>query len=608
MKINHRIRTLLSVIVMAMVLPLSAQTPQCKDTAEHHRLQAEMWAAATGNDPEKVYLAAVKFQNHADDEGDYEGHYNAWMCGVAFNLDRMNISDAYHIAAVLKEDLETGKGGQEEQYMGPMMMGQVYNVCGNVSGAINELKEAIRLVKGTRYEESTLISLYMALAHLTLTTDPDQSLQWVDEGIQVLNEHQQWSVYQKRLGGAYAMKSIICFKKGDYDNCRFWYDKAMEAHGGEPEGYTGIFMTYAEIYHHAIDGHLQEALKITDSIKSLKERYLIKCDLYQYGGEMDKAFDTQHQLLLLNDSIRGTMMAENISQMEHEKQLMTYQQKMSRLMNIILAITIGLAILAIILMTRNILIRRRSRKRLLAKNEELREANRKVTRADEMKTQFIRNVSHEIRTPLNIINGFTQVLTDEENTFEPEERHEIAETIGTSTRQITSLVNKMLALANQNTKDLLKEVEDTDALDICHKALQEMPPVDADRVKVELEDLTHDKGTTLCTNSDSLLQMLGNILENSVKFTEKGTIKLTLRNDGLMMWFTVEDTGCGIPEDKISTIFERFVKVDEFKEGLGLGLAYCHETAERLGGVLRLDSTSEAGTSFTLGLPLKVKN
>ena len=350
MKINHRIRTLLSVIVMAMVLPLSAQTPQCKDTAEHHRLQAEMWAAATGNDPEKVYLAAVKFQNHADDEGDYEGHYNAWMCGVAFNLDRMNISDAYHIAAVLKEDLETGKGGQEEQYMGPMMMGQVYNVCGNVSGAINELKEAIRLVKGTRYEESTLISLYMALAHLTLTTDPDQSLQWVDEGIQVLNEHQQWSVYQKRLGGAYAMKSIICFKKGDYDNCRFWYDKAMEAHGGEPEGYTGIFMTYAEIYHHAIDGHLQEALKITDSIKSLKERYLIKCDLYQYGGEMDKAFDTQHQLLLLNDSIRGTMMAENISQMEHEKQLMTYQQKMSRLMNIILAITIGLAILAIILL------------------------------------------------------------------------------------------------------------------------------------------------------------------------------------------------------------------------------------------------------------------
>lgn len=594
------------VAVGAGLLYVSAQPPQCKDTAEHRRLQAEMWAAAAGNDPEKVYLAAVKFQNHADDEGDFEGHYNAWMCGVAFNLDRMNISDAYHIAGVLKEDLKTGKGGQEEQYMGPMMMGQVYNVCGNVSGAINELKEAIRLVRGTRYEESTLISLYLALAHLTLTSDLDQSMQWVDEGIQVLNEHQQWPVYQKRLGAAYAMKSIICFKKGDYENCRFWYDKAKEAHGGEPEGYTGIFMTYAEIYHLAIDGHLQEALNTTESIQSLKERYLIKCDLYQYSGEMKKAFDTQHQLLLLNDSIRGTMMAENISQMEHEKQLMAYQQKMSRLMNIILVITICLAILAIILMTRIILIRRRSRKRLLAKNDELKEANRKVMAADEMKTDFMRSVSHEIRTPLNIINGFTQVLTNEENTFEPEERHHIAETIGTSTRQITSLVNKMLAIANDSTKDLLKEAEDTDALKICHEVLGSMPPVDPELIKVEFEDLTHDKGTMLCTNDDCLVQMLENILENSVKFTKKGLIKLTLRNDGRMMWFTVEDTGCGIPEDKISTIFDRFMKVDEFTEGLGLGLAYCHEIAGKLGGELRLDRTSEEGTSFTLGLPISV--
>lgn len=608
MKINHRARMLFSVIVVVMgVLPLSAQTPQCKDTAEHRRLQTEMWAAAAGNDPEKVYQAAVKFQNHADDEGDYEGHYNAWMCGVAFNLDRMNISDAYHIAAVLKEDLKSGKGGQEEQYMGPMMMGQVYNVCGNVSGAVNELKEAIRLVKGTRYEESTLISLYMAMAHLLLTSDLDLSLQWVDKGIQVLNEHQQWPVFQKRLGGAYAMKSIICFKKGDYENCRYWYDKAKKAHGGEPEGYTGIFMSYAEIYHLAIDGHLQDALKTTDSIQSLKERYLIKCDLYRFDGEMEKAFDTQHQLLLLNDSIKGTMMAENISQMEHEKQLMTDQQKMSRKIYLILVHTVFLAFLVIVLMARNILLRRRSRKRLLAKNQELKEANRKVMAADEMKTDFMRSVSHEIRTPLNIINGFTQVLTSEENFFEPEERHHIAETIGSSTRQITSLVNKMLALVNQNTKDLLKEAEDTDALDICHKALQEMLPVDADRIKVKLDDQTHGKGTTLFTHSDSLLQMLGEMLENSVKFTKEGSISLTLSNDGRMMCFTVEDTGCGIPQDKISTIFDRFMKVDEFSEGLGLGLAYCHETAERLGGELRLDRTSEEGTSFTLRLPLEVE-
>ena len=605
--INHWLRFLMCTAAVAVGLSLPAQTPQCKDTVEHHRLQSAMWESATGQDADSVYEAIRTFQKHVDAEKDFEGHYSAWMCGVSFNLDRMNICDAYHVAVMLKDDLKNGMGGQEEQYMGPMLLGQVYNVCGNVSGAITELKEAIRLVKGTRYEESIVLSLYLALAHLTLNSDQDQSLKWIDEGIEALNGYKQSAVYQQKMAGAYDFKSIACFKKGDYEKSRYWYEQSEALRQEIPTGYLGKFMSYSDIYHLALDGRTAEALKAADAIKSIKDRYLIKCDIYHYAGDLEKAFSTQRQLLQKNDSIRGKMMAENISQMEHDMQMIKHQQEMTRQMNIVLAVAVALAVLVIVLMGLNIWLRQRSRKRLLEKNAELLEANNRVMAADEMKTEFIRNVSHEIRTPLNIINGFTQVLTNEENHFLPEEQHQIAETIGTSTRYITSLVNKMLALANENTKDLLKEVEETDALDICHKALQEMPSVDAKRVKVELDDQTAGKGTTLCTNSDSLLQMLGNILENAVKCTEKGSIRLTLRNDGQTMWFTVEDTGCGIPKDKVSTIFERFVKVDEFKQGLGLGLAYCHETAERLGGCLKLDYTTEAGSSFTLGLPLMVK-
>ena len=605
--INHWLRSLMCTAAVAVGLSLPAQTTQCKDTVEHHRLQSAMWESATGQDADSVYEAIRTFQKHVDAEKDFEGHYSAWMCGVSFNLDRMNICDAYDVAVMLKDDLKNGMGGQEEQYMGPMLLGQVYNVCGNVSGAITELKEAIRLVKGTRYEESIVLSLYLALAHLTLNSDQDQSLKWIDEGIEALNGYKQSAVYQQKMAGAYDFKSIACFKKGDYEKSRYWYEQSEALRQEIPTGYLGKFMSYSDIYHLALDSRTAEALKAADAIKSIKDRYLIKCDIYHYAGDLEKAFSTQRQLLQKNDSIRGKMMAENISQMEHDMQMIKHQQEMTRQMNIVLAVAVALAVLVIVLMGLNIWLRQRSRKRLLEKNAELLEANNRVMAADEMKTEFIRNVSHEIRTPLNIINGFTQVLTNEENHFLPEEQHQIAETIGTSTRYITSLVNKMLALANENTKDLLKEVEETDALDICHKALQEMPSVDAKRVKVELDDQTAGKGTTLCTNSDSLLQMLGNILENAVKCTEKGFIRLTLRNDGQTMWFTVEDTGCGIPKDKVSTIFERFVKVDEFKQGLGLGLAYCHETAERLGGCLKLDYTTEAGSSFTLGLPLMVK-
>ena len=594
-----------SVVLLLVALPASAQTPLCKDTAEHHRLQHAMWDATAGQSAEKVYQTVQAFQKHAGAENDLDGYYNAWMCRIGFNMDKMNICDAYRIALLLKDDLKNGMGGQEEQYMGPMMLGQVYNVCGNVSGAISELEEAITLVKGTRYEEAIIISLYLALAHLTLDSDQDQSMAWVEEGIKELDGFKQSEVYQQKLAGTYALKSIIWFKKGDYQNSRYWYDQYNALHQEAPEGYLGKFMGYADIYHLALDGQVEEALEAADDVQSMKERYLIKCDIYHYAGALDKAFATQRQLLLKNDSIRGKMMAENISQLEHDIQMMAHQQELTKKMNIALVVAIALAILAIVLMALNIWLRHRSRKNLLVKNAELRAANARVTAADNMKMEFIRNVSHEIRTPLNIINGFSQVLAGEENTFLPEERRQLADTIGDNTQLITSLVNKMLSMANDSTKDLLEDVAETDALDVCRKAIFNMPKVDAAKVEVILDDQTNGQ-TMLTTNGYCLLQRLDFLLENAVKFTEAGHIRLAVRRGDGQMQFIVEDTGCGIAADKVDSIFEPFMKGDEFKQGLGLGLAYCHETAEKLGGSLVFDKTYHEGASFILTLPINL--
>ena len=605
MMINHWLRTLLCAAVFAVDIAVSAQTPLCKDTLEHRRLQSAMWESAKGHDADSVYEAIRAFQKHVDVEKDFEGHYSAWMCGVSYNLDRLNICDAYHIAVTLKDDLKNGMGGKEEQYMGPMLMGQVYNVCGNASGAITEMKEAITLVKGTRYEESIVLSLYLALAHLTLNSDKEQSLKWVDEGIKALDGHKQSAAYQQKMAGAYDFKSVIYFKMGDYEKSRYWYEQSEALRQEIPSGYLGKFMEYSDIYHLALDGRTEEALKAADDIKSIKERYLIKCDIYQYAGALDKAFATQRQLLLKNDSIRGKMMAENISQLEHDIQMMAHQQELTKKMNIVLVVAIALAILAIVLMALNIWLRHRSRKNLLVKNAELRAANARVTAADNMKMEFIRNVSHEIRTPLNIINGFSQVLAGEENTFLPEERRQLADTIGDNTQLITSLVNKMLSMANDSTKDLLEDVAETDALDVCRKAIFNMPKVDAAKVEVILDDQTNGQ-TMLTTNGYCLLQMLDFLLENAVKFTEAGHIRLAVRRGDGQMQFIVEDTGCGIAADKVDSIFEPFMKGDEFKQGLGLGLAYCHETAEKLGGSLVFDKTYHEGASFILTLPINL--
>lgn len=597
-----------AVAFMVVVLPSAAQTSLCKDTAEHRRLEMAMWEAGGQDDPDVLYSACRDFHKHALEEKDMYSVYQAWICGAMFNLGRMNIRDAYLITRQMGEEMGAEEEAAEERYFIPNMMGHVYSTCGNISGAMEEFKKAAEEIKGSKYEADGLPFIYLALAHAQLNNDLEESQRWVDQIKAYIEKHKDTPSYYRAKADAYAIEAIIKFKEHNipaFRQCMAVMEEA-DSLNSVPSG--DIFLPYARIYQTLIDGNPEKALADAELLNNEKELYLAKCDIYNYIGDKDKAFLVQRELMHKRDSITGIMIIENLETHEKEIALMKQKEKMNRRTLLILIHTVFLTVLAIVFMIRYILLRRRSRKRLMAKNAELREANRKVMAIDEMKTDFMRNISHEIRTPLNIINGFAQVLTDSDNEFEPAERKAIANTIGENTRQITSLINKMLGIANSSTRILLKEAEDTDAQEICHEALSSMPPVDSGMVKVEFENLTNGNGTMLCTHGDSLLLMLENILENSVKFTKEGYIRLSLRNDGRMMWFTVEDTGCGIPEDKISTIFERFTKVDEFREGLGLGLAYCHETAEKLGGVLKLDHTSAEGTSFTLGLPLKVNS
>jgi signal transduction histidine kinase len=472
---------------------------------------------------------------------------------------------------------------------------------------VRELQNAIALIKGTRYEAEGLSFLYLAMAHIQLNNDIKETLKWLEEDLKELEKHKSSEGYWRGKASAYAVKAIVKFKQKDYKGFYENYAQAERAESMNGGPSVDIFVPYARVYKTLLDGNAEKALAEVETLPNMKERYLLRCDIYRYQGFDDKAFMTQRDLMHMRDSITGVMIAENIQKQEEEMVLLRQGQKAARIMNIVLVIAMVLALMLIIGLAMTIYGKRRYQDMLLKKNRELKSAYKHVAAADEMKTEFIRSVSHEIRTPLNIINGFTQVLTEEGSEFEPAERKGIADTISKNTRHITSLVNKMLALANEHTKDLMKDAEDTDALDICKRAIDAMPDVDKARICVELVDLTGSDDKMLTTNSDSLLQMLGNILENSAKFTDQGYIRLTLKKDKAYFYFTIEDTGCGIPSDKIGTIFNRFTKVDEFKEGLGLGLAYCHETVEKLGGTLKLDRTSDEGTTFTLSLPIKLK-
>ena len=611
MKLFKCLRLLVFVAAMMSVSQVSAQSLHCKDTLEHRKLQQAMWESCFQDKEQVVFDACLAYLNHAKADDDLLEASTSWVFGIMYSLGRMNISSAYHIAQGLKSDIEGSKYADEGRYFISNMMGHIYNTCGNIPGAEAEFLKSAEQIKGTQFERDGMAFIYLALAHVHLNNDLKQTLYWLDVTEKELMRHKDsWNFY-RCLADVYAIKAIVRFKQKDYAAFRQCIDKMDEAERLNKMPAGDLFTPYARIYKTLLDQGQDAALAQVESLPNLKEQYLLKCDIYRYIGDNEKAFMTQRELMHKRDSITGVMIAENMENSEEEMALMRKSQKMAKVMNYILFGIAILALLTIVLMTRNILIRRKFNKQLMAKNQELKSAYKQVAAANEMKSEFIRNVSHEVRTPLNIINGFSQVLAEMGPDMGDKERGEVAKNITHSAYQITSLVNKMLAIANDSSKDLMAQATETDGVAICCKAIENMPVVDAEKVKVKLDNQTNGN-VMLYTNGDSLLLMLSYILENAVKFTEKGHIILKVRTEKQkgrkMMLFSVEDTGCGIPSDKVGTIFQRWVKVDEFTEGLGLGLAYCWESAQKLGGALTLDQTSEAGTTFTLSLPVEKTN
>ena len=611
MKLFKCLRLLVFVAAMMSVSQVSAQSLHCKDTLEHRKLQHAMWESCFQDKEQVVFDACLAYLKHAKADDDLLEASTSWVFGIMYSLGRMNISSAYHIAQGLKSDIEGSKYADEGRYFISNMMGHIYNTCGNIPGAEAEFLKSAEQIKGTQFERDGLSFIYLALAHVHLNNDLKQTLYWLDVTEKELMRHKDsWNFY-RCLADVYAIKAIVRFKQKDYAAFRQCIDKMDEAERLNKMPAGDLFTPYARIYKTLLDQGQDAALAEAEALPNLKEQYLLKCDIYRYIGDNEKAFMTQRELMHKRDSITGVMIAENMENSEEEMELMRKSQKMAKMINYILFGIAILALLTIVLMARNILIRRKFNKRLMAKNQELKSAYKQVAAANEMKSEFIRNVSHEVRTPLNIINGFSQVLAEMGPDMGDKERGEVAKNITHSAYQITSLVNKMLAIANDSSKDLMAQATETDGIAICCKAIENMPVVDAEKVKVKMDDQTNGD-VMLYTNGDSLLLMLSYILENAVKFTEKGHIILKVRTEKQkgrkMMLFSVEDTGCGIPSDKVGTIFQRWTKVDEFTEGLGLGLAYCWESAQKLGGALTLDQTSEAGTTFTLSLPVEKTN
>lgn len=230
--------------------------------------------------------------------------------------------------------------------------------------------------------------------------------------------------------------------------------------------------------------------------------------------------------------------------------------------------------------------------------QELIDAKERAEESDKLKSAFIANMSHEIRTPLNAIVGFSKIIAE---TQDPEERKSYYSIVETNNGRLLGLINEILDLSKIESGIMEFDLEPTNLATLCRDIQQTMSLRCQPGVKLLFDE--SDSDLILNTDKNRLSQVLNNLIGNSIKFTKTGSIRFGYHLEKDFLKFTVTDTGSGISPDKISKVFDRFIKGDNFTQGTGLGLPICKSIIEKMGGTISVVSNYGEGASFTFTIP-----
>ena len=270
---------------------------------------------------------------------------------------------------------------------------------------------------------------------------------------------------------------------------------------------------------------------------------------------------------------------------------------------IITSILVGTMALVTLFVLLAILLKRQ-REKVKLSTQKLATSRINAENAMRAKSVFLSNMSHEIRTPLNALSGFSSLLTEEG--LDDETRRQCNEVIQQNSELLLKLINDVIDLSSLEFGKLQFCIAQHDAVSICKNVIDTVNKVK--QTQAELTFTTELEEMPIETDDSRLQQVLINLLINATKFTPQGSIvlKLEKETDDTVL-FTVTDTGCGIPKDRQTNIFQRFEKLNENVQGSGLGLSICQLIIEHIGGQIWIDSEYAEGSRFCFTHPISQK-
>jgi len=232
--------------------------------------------------------------------------------------------------------------------------------------------------------------------------------------------------------------------------------------------------------------------------------------------------------------------------------------------------------------------------------DELITQRQRAKESDKLKSGFIANISHEICTPLNAIVGFSELLINEETS---EKRQGYMDIIRSNNDALLEIINNILELSRIQAGMSEFNFDETDVVALVKRMAERYIPNMKQGVCLQID--ISESNIQVLTDASRVKQVLDNLISNAIKYTKKGAITLKIEKSDNNLIFSVADTGCGIPEDKLEAIFNRFEKLNSFVQGTGLGLSLSEVIAERLGGKITVTSKIGEGSIFSFFIPYR---
>lgn len=366
--------------------------------------------------------------------------------------------------------------------------------------------------------------------------------------------------------------------------------------------------------------NLNQKSDILLALSIVYDKLLNKSAAYTY---LKKHLNLKESIILANEEKLGINDYESFKESQRKQEEITLEKenrkkaeadKFSKLISILgIAIISILSLLSLSLYKNNI-IRNQTNTLLKEKNNELIIAKNKAEEASKARSEFLSTVSHELRTPLNAINGITHLLLEENP--KKSQMHYLS-SLKFSGNYLTTFINDILEInkiesnkleieyINFNLKRLLEDIQNS---------LKEIATINNNKFILKVDSAIPEN---LIGDPTKLSQIFMNLINNALKFTNNGTVSVLVRlrnyqNENATIFFQIMDTGIGIPEDKLKTVFESFsqgsVEINRKFGGTGLGLTIVKKLVRILGGRIRLKSTVGEGSTFSFELNFKVDN